>query len=174
MAMADERLKPMSVDPDRPLMEAIPTVRRAHLPVGGRQRHSLSSWRQLQSEFIKFMDFETEYVCRLYAPKQNVLERSWLTLRKSLREQNVTMYDYVVLYPLKLNMPIALRSWAADISTWLVKRSIKGDRYLAGNAQEFSSLTHSLTRVSSPLQQNRVQEAFLRAGSQLFALFRKV
>lgn len=122
---------------------------------------------QLQSEFIKFMDFETEYVCRLYAPKLNVLERSWsdlsgvfalrrrvshlrcairrLTLRKSLRQQNVTKYDYCVLFPLKvrdnqgekgashircaqLNMGIHLRSWQADICSWLVKRSIKGDR----------------------------------------------
>lgn len=107
LAPNDERLKPMSVDENRPIYEAIPT---------------------LQQEFIKFMDFETEYVCRLYAPKGNVLERSWLTLRKSLKEQNVTMYDYVVLFPLKLNMAIHLRSWQADICSWMVKRSIKGDR----------------------------------------------
>jgi hypothetical protein len=65
----DQRLKPMNVDPDLPLHAAIPA---------------------LQSEFIKFMDFETDYVCRLYVPKGNVMERSWLTLRKSLAAQNVT------------------------------------------------------------------------------------
>lgn len=92
------------------------------------------------------MDFETEYVCRLYAPKGNVLERSWLTLRKSLREQNVTKYDYVVLYPLKLNMGIHLRSYQPDICAWMIKRSIKkedkGERKTAYK-KRFCLLAHS-------------------------------
>jgi hypothetical protein len=79
----------------------------------------------LQSEFIKFVDFETDYVCRLYVPKGNVMERSWLTLRKSLAAQNVTQYDYVVIYPLKLHLETRLRSWQAEMSSWLTKRSIK-------------------------------------------------
>ena len=40
----DQRLKPMNMDPTLPLHTAISA---------------------LQSEFIKFMDFETDYVCRL-------------------------------------------------------------------------------------------------------------
>ncbi len=71
------------------------------------------------------MDFETDYVCRLYVPKGNVMERSWLTLRKSLAAQNVTQYDYVVIYPLKLHLETRLRSWQAEMSSWLTKRSIK-------------------------------------------------
>lgn len=100
----DQRLKPMNIDPSLPLMSAIPA---------------------LQSEFIKFMDFETDYVARLYVPKGQVIERSWLTLRRSLQDQNVTQYDYVVLFPLKLHLTTRLRSWQAEMSSWLTKRSIK-------------------------------------------------
>ena len=75
------------------------------------------------------MDFETDYVARLYVPKGQVMERSWLTLRRSLADQNVTEYDYVVLFPLKLHLATRLRSWQAEMSSWLTKRSIKGERY---------------------------------------------
>jgi hypothetical protein len=98
----------MNVDPDLPLQSAIPA---------------------LQSEFIRFMDFETDYVVRLYVPKGQVMERSWLTLRRSLADQNVTEYDYVVLFPLKLHLTTRLRSWQAEMSSWLTKRSIKGERF---------------------------------------------
>jgi hypothetical protein len=38
-------------------------------------------------------------------------------------------YDYVVIFPLKLHMETRLRSWQAEMSSWLTKRSIKGERF---------------------------------------------
>jgi len=117
----DPRLKPIGVDPTQPLRYAIPT---------------------LTQEFIQFMDFESPYICRLYAPKGNVLERSWLSLRLSMEAQQVTEYDYVVVYPLKLQLKTRLRSWQGEMKGWLIKRSIKGTRK-TGYKKRWCILSHN-------------------------------